>query len=55
MTEHILQVVLLVFIAIEVGLVGILARRAYRSSKQIEGLTAATYLQARRALERHRP
>ena len=51
MSEHTLQLLMLVFVALQVCFVGLLAYKAYRSSKQIEGLTAATYLEARRTLE----
>ena len=33
---------------------GYLVYRVYRMSERTEGLTAATYLEARRALEQHR-
>ena len=35
-------------------MLGYLAYRVYRKSEQTEGLIAATYLEARRALEQHR-
>lgn len=54
MSEHTLQSLMLVLVALQVCFVGYLAYKAYRSSKQIEGLTAATYLEARKALERSR-
>ena len=46
-------------VAIVVGAVGdlmlgYLAYRVYRKSERTEGLIAATYLEARRALEQHR-
>lgn len=49
--------VIFAVLAVEVAattFVGYLAYLAYRSSKQIEGLTAATYLEARKALLQHR-
>jgi hypothetical protein len=49
------MIVILVFVATQVSFVGYLAWRAFRLSQQIEGLTAATYLEARRALTQHRP
>ena len=55
MSEHTIQLAMLVFVALQVCFVGFLAYKAHRSAKQIEGLTAATYLEARRALERYRP
>ena len=55
MSEHTLQLAMLVFVAF-LNLVGLyLVYLVHRSSKQIEGLTAATFLEARRALERYRP
>lgn len=54
MSEHTLQSLMLVLVALQVCFVGYLAYKAYRSSKQIEGLTAATYLEARKALDRSR-
>jgi hypothetical protein len=55
MTEHVLMIAILVFVVIQVSFVGFLAYRAYQSSKQIEGLTAATFLEARRVLSQYRP
>ena len=45
----------LVFIAALTGFVGYLAYRVHPKSDQIEGITAAIYLQARRVLEQYRP
>lgn len=58
MTEHEFLAVMLGLVAFEV-LVGIIvsgyfAYRIHRSSQQIEGLTAATFLEARRALSQPR-
>ena len=58
MTEHNFLAAMLVA-AIVVGavgdvLLGYLAYRVYRKSERTEGLIAATYLEARRALEQHR-
>ena len=44
----------LIFIAAETSFVGYLAYLAWRKSQQIEGITAAVYLQARRFLEQYR-
>ena len=55
MSEHVILAGMLVFVVIQVSFVGYLAYRAHRSSQQIEGLTAATYLEARRALSQYRP
>lgn len=52
MTEHALMIAILVFVVTQVSFVGFLA---YQSSKQIEGLTAATFLEARRVLSQYRP
>ena len=52
--EHALIVGVLAFSVGCTTFVGYLAFLAYRSSKQIEGLTAATYLEARKALLEHR-
>lgn len=46
---------ILAFVVLQVSFVGYLAYRAHRSAQQIEGLTAATYLEARRALSQYRP
>ncbi|MBI2205349.1 MAG: hypothetical protein HYU41_15985 [Candidatus Rokubacteria bacterium] len=58
MTEHEFLAAMLGLVAFEV-LVGIIvsgyfAYRIHRSSQQIEGLTAATFLEARRALSQPR-
>lgn len=55
MTEHVVMIVILVFVAAQVSFVGYLAWRAFRLSQQIEGITAATFLEARRVLTQHRP
>ena len=52
--EHAVIVVALSVDIVVAGFVGYLAYLAYRSSKQIEGLTAATFLEARKALLQHR-
>ena len=54
-SEHGLMIAILVFVVSQVSFVGYLAWRAFRLSQQIEGLTAATYLEARRALSQYRP
>lgn len=58
MTEHgflaVMLVVAIVVAAAGVVIPGYLAYRVYRKSDQLEGLIAATYLEARRALEQHR-
>ena len=55
MTEHAFMIAGLIIIAAETAFVGYLAYRVYRKSDQIEGITAAVYLQARRVLEQYRP
>ena len=55
MTEHAFMIAGLIFIAAETAFVGYLAYRVHRKSDQIEGITAAVYLQARRVLEQYRP
>ena len=55
MTEHALIIAILLFVVSQVSFVGYLAWRAFRLSQQIEGLTAATRLEARRALTQQRP
>ena len=57
-TEHGAIVTLLV-LSIVIAVVGMswlgyLVYRVYRMSERAEGLTAATYLEAKRALEQHR-
>lgn len=58
MSEHgFLAAMLLVAIVVAaagVVIPGYLAYRIYRKSDHLEGLIAATYLDARRALEQHR-
>ena len=52
--EHAVIIVALSVEVVVTGFVGHLACLAYRSSKQIEDLTAATFLEARKALLEHR-
>ena len=58
MTEHSFQSLMLavvIFEALAGNLaLGYLVYRVYRMSERTEGLVAATYLEARRALEQHR-
>lgn len=54
MTEHWFMAIMLGVVGLE-GLVAIyVAYRVYRISERIEGLTAATYLEARKALSQPR-
>jgi hypothetical protein len=55
MTEHAVMMALLVFVAVQVSFVGYLAYRVHKASQQIEGITAATFLEARRVLSQYRP
>ena len=55
MSDHAILGVVLGFVVLQVSFVGYLAYRVYRTSQQIEGLTAATFLEARRVLSQHRP
>jgi hypothetical protein len=54
MTEHTFHAVVLLLVASLNAWVGYLAYRVHRSAERIEGLTAATFLEARKALERSR-
>jgi hypothetical protein len=53
-SDHAILGIMLVLIVLQVSFVGYLAYRVYRASQQIEGLTAATFLEARRVLSQHR-
>ena len=55
MTEQVVMIALLVFVAAQVAFVGYLAYRAHKTSQQIEGITAAAFLEARRVLNQYRP
>ena len=55
MSEHTIQMAMLVFVVLQVAFVGYLAYRAHRSSQWLEAMLAATYLEARRALGLDRP
>jgi hypothetical protein len=54
MSEHAFLAVVLAFVVLQVSFVGYLAYRAFRISQQIEGITAATFLEARRVLSQAR-
>ena len=54
MNEHVILGAMLVFVVIQVAFVGYLAWRAFRLSQQIEGITAATFLEASRVLSQYR-
>jgi hypothetical protein len=55
MSDHTILGAMLVFSMILTAFVGYFAWRAYRLSQRIEGITAAVYLEARRALSQYRP
>jgi hypothetical protein len=54
MTEHGFLAAMLVFAMIQVAFVGYLVYRVVRKSDHLEGMIAATYLQARKFLEQCR-
>jgi hypothetical protein len=51
MTEHVVLGAFLVFVALQVGFVGYLVYKVVRKNDPLEGMIAATYLQARKFLE----
>ena len=51
MTEHTFMAALLIFGLVQVAFVGYLVYRVVRKSDHLEGMIAATYLQARKFLE----
>ena len=53
-TEHVFMSAVLLLVASMNVWLGYLVYRVHRSAQQIEGLTAATYLEARGALEAYR-
>jgi Tfp pilus assembly protein PilV len=50
MNDHVILGAMLVFSMILTAFVGYLTYRAHRASQQIEGLTAATFLEVRKVL-----
>ena len=54
MSEHAFLAGVLGFVVLQVSFVGYLAYRAHRSAQQIEGLTAATFLEVRKVLGQSR-
>lgn len=54
MTEHWYLMTMLAVVALETAFVGVLTYKALRMSQRIEALTAATYLEARKALGQSR-
>jgi hypothetical protein len=54
MSEHSFLMWGLVALCLEVVAVGFMAYRTWRSSERLEGLIAATYLEARKALTQQR-
>ena len=55
MSEHAIMFVALAWIGACTAFTGYLAFRVWRKTDQIEGIIAATYLEARRALSQYRP
>ena len=54
MTEHAFLAAVLAFVVVQVTFVGYLVYRVVRKSDHLEGMIAATYLQARKFLEQSR-
>jgi ABC-type spermidine/putrescine transport system permease subunit II len=54
MTEHWFMTAMLAFVVLQVAFVAVLAYKVFRRSERIEALTAATYLEARKALSQSR-
>jgi hypothetical protein len=54
MSEHMIMMAMLFVSIVIAACVGILTWRVNRRSDHLEGIIAATYLEARRALERHK-
>jgi hypothetical protein len=54
MTEHWFMTIMLAVVGLEGAVCCALAYKAFRRSEQIEALTAATYLEARKALTQSR-
>jgi hypothetical protein len=55
MSEHAFMIAALILIAFLCAFNGALVYRVYRKSDHLEGIIAATYLEARRALSQYRP
>lgn len=55
MSEHAFMIGALVVIGFQCAFVGFLVFRVYRKSDHLEGIIAATYLEARRALSQYKP
>jgi hypothetical protein len=55
MSEHTIMMVMLGWCFLNVSFVGFLVYRVLRRTDHLEGVLAATYFEARRALSQHRP
>jgi hypothetical protein len=55
MSEHAFMILGLIIIGLECAFTGFLVYRVLRKSDHLEGIIAATYLEARRALSQYRP
>jgi len=55
MSEHTIMMLMLGWAIVNVSFVGFLVYRVLRRTDQLEGIIAATYLEARRALSQYRP
>ena len=55
MSEHTIMLVMLAWVFLNVSFVGFLVYRVIRRTDHLEGVLAATYLEARRALSQYRP
>lgn len=55
MSEHTVMMIILGWVVLNVSFTGYLAYKVFRKSEQLEGILAATYLEARRALSQQRP
>ncbi len=54
MSEHAFLAAMLAVVGLEAAWVGYMAYRAYRTSQQIEGISAAVYLEVRKILGQSR-
>ena len=55
MSEHTVMILGLIVIGLECAFTGFLVYRVLRRSDHLEGVLAAVYLEARRALSQYRP
>jgi hypothetical protein len=54
MVEHWFLAAMLAFVVLQVAAVAVIAHKVFRRSERIDALTAATYLEARKALSQSR-